>query len=679
MNGLRNSNLQDNEIVKATDVQLIGDGGIENLGKAIKTLFGSSKSVVIGGKLTPHTVGSALAAKMSPIMGVGAGNENLFIDHEGKFYNEGDTEPSEIITFVAADSSSRRDIVEIKAGEITAAEQTRQFYDPETESYSYSQTDTEKRNILILKVKKGTAGSDSAPTVDEGFVKLAEVVIPGNAITLEAGNIFNITADIEGVDNNGWTNEKQVTINPGTIKDITAKFRAIHNSDGSLKDDVIAASKIILSGSGALRGSGIQKGGFNVSIGGVSYGPTTDMSTITEKIVGAVGSANGIASLSSEGKLPDSQLSNAAVQSINGVVPSDGNVNNVIPITEAEYNSLSPAEKKGKFFLVSNTTPMGYSELRDDVVATDSTWSSSKISSNLNSALANLTELLLITSTDANDCIPTNKKYARYMAIGSNLPTSAMYLLDVTYEKSASINQDRITQIAYLTSGNTTNKPTQYMRYGVSTNNGSTWTWGNWEKLTTETDLNNALTDYTKIVKVNVSDTSLDALKTALLNNISTLNNGDIIHIYRDTQKRAVLILNKQSDIYFDVTISSFYYTENELRYNNGTWQDSFVLNTILANLDTLYLSSMTDANECVLTNRGVKSWRVYGSNTPTSATYFITSYYTSEAQKRITQIAYLASANVNTIPIQYIRYGVSTDNINWTWGNWYKSNYTSL
>lgn len=121
-------------------------------------------------------------------------------------------------------------------------------------------------------------------------------------------------------------------------------------------------------------------------------------------------------------------------------------------------------------------------------------------------------------------------------------------------------------------------------------------------KLAAQVDnkINGALADYTKIVKVNVSDTTLDTLKTALLDNIANLNNGDIIHIYRDTQKRAILILNKQSNIYFDVTITSFYYTENELRYNNGTWQDSYVMNNALASykkIETKEVTATVDVN----------------------------------------------------------------------------------
>ncbi|MCQ2086674.1 MAG: hypothetical protein MJZ37_01160 [Bacilli bacterium] len=285
MNGLRNSNFQDNEIVKASDVQLVGDVSIENLGKAMKTLFGSTKSVVIGGKIKKYSGGSGLVAVLSPVIGIRGGEETVFVSEDGEFYPEDSVEPSSIITFPNSGTSARRDIVEVRAEVITTNEQSRQFYDPETESSSYSQTDVEQRQILRLKIKKGTNGSDTAPATDSGFVKIAEVLIPANATAIEDSNIYNVTADIEGIDNANWTNDKQITINPGTLSDISTKFRNIHNSNGTLKDSVIAASKIILSGTGALQGSGIQKGGNKETIDGKEVAATTSISDFIGKIV----------------------------------------------------------------------------------------------------------------------------------------------------------------------------------------------------------------------------------------------------------------------------------------------------------------------------------------------------------------------------------------------------------
>lgn len=280
MNGFITTNLQENEIVKASDVQLGGDNGIENLEKFYKVLLKADKNTVIGGKIRPVTDGSGLKAKMDPIMGIHAETEKVFMDHEGKFYLDGDKDLSDIISFADAETDIRRDIVEVKADTITALEQSRQFYNPDTETTSYSFTDIQKRQILRLKVKKGITGSDVAPETDEGYVKLCEVVIPAYTLSLEDSNILNITADESNGENSAWTIEKDSTVNPGTIKDIKDIFRTIHNADGTLKNNVVSAEKILLSGEGALRGSIIEIGGGNVVINGVTYGPSTSISDI---------------------------------------------------------------------------------------------------------------------------------------------------------------------------------------------------------------------------------------------------------------------------------------------------------------------------------------------------------------------------------------------------------------
>lgn len=280
MNGFITTNLQENEIVKASDVQLGGDNGIENLEKFYKVLLKADKNTVIGGKIRPVTDGSGLKARMDPIMGIHAETEKVFMDHEGKFYLDGDKDLSDIISFADAETDIRRDIVEVKADTITALEQSRQFYNPDTETTSYSFTDIQKRQILRLKVKKGITGSDVAPETDEGYVKLCEVVIPAYALSLEDSNILNITADESNGENSAWTIEKDSTVNPGTIKDIKDIFRTIHNADGTLKNNVVSAEKILLSGEGALRGSIIEIGGGNVVINGVTYGPSTSISDI---------------------------------------------------------------------------------------------------------------------------------------------------------------------------------------------------------------------------------------------------------------------------------------------------------------------------------------------------------------------------------------------------------------
>ncbi|MCQ2577565.1 MAG: hypothetical protein MJ176_03425 [Treponema sp.] len=285
MSGMTTTNLQDNEIVKASDLQLGGDGGIDNISFVFKAMTNCVNNVILGGKLKANTSGSGLSAKMDPIIGYHQDSDKMFIDHKGQVYMDGETEPADYVSFMAAESQDRRDIVEVKADIITAVEQSRQFYDPDTESTSYSQVDVEKRQILRVKVKKGEAGSNVAPETDTGYVKIAEVFIPANVSQLSDENIFNVTADIDGMDNSGWTVEKTATVNPGRIQDNKSIFRKIHNSDGSLKDSVIKAAKIALTGEGCLKGEAIQKGGVaKTLITGVSINPSDSLSTNIEAI-----------------------------------------------------------------------------------------------------------------------------------------------------------------------------------------------------------------------------------------------------------------------------------------------------------------------------------------------------------------------------------------------------------
>lgn len=113
------------------------------------------------------------------------------------------------------------------------------------------------------------------------------------------------------------------------------------------------------------------------------------------------------------------------------------------------------------------------------------------------------------------------------------------------------------------------------------------------------------------------------------------------------------------------------YITDNSTTSTIGTWSAKKI-NDSLDNIVEVKRLNVDDANLCVPTKNKCATWRVYGSNAPTPATYFITSYYTSETQHRITQTAYSTSSTASGSPTMYMRYGASTDNgVTWTWGSW--------
>ena len=118
----------------------------------------------------------------------------------------------------------------------------------------------------VYRIKKGVEGGSTAPEVDDGWVKLAEVVIRPNNSTILATDIKNITSDVAGEDNEDWTTEPDITYNIGYISDVNARFREQHNADGTHKDDVINSDSLdIGTGAKQINGNILPVGG-SVSI-----------------------------------------------------------------------------------------------------------------------------------------------------------------------------------------------------------------------------------------------------------------------------------------------------------------------------------------------------------------------------------------------------------------------------
>lgn len=583
---------------------------------------------------------------MNPILGIAADSEIPFIDHEGKFYSEGDVEPSTYITFQNAGTSARRDIVEVKADEITAVEQSRQFYDPETESSSYSQTDIEKRTILRLKVKKGTNGSNTAPAVDTGYVKIAEVLIPANATSVSNTNIFNVSADIEGIDNSGWTADKQVTINPGTLKEISTKFRAIHNSDGSLKDTVISAAKLILSGTGALKGDAIQKGGSAEEIDGESVPATSTISAFFAKIAAKLR------------KVADKPTK----------------------ITQAEYDKLTSAQRAGRYWIITDAIGSEQPLIKDSVKALDSVWSSKKVSD----LLASLSDLTLLSGTDINLCIPSaeNKTEVFYLTSSAlNLPAPHYFHVIATRNRHSS-SSNRLSQFAIATSVNQV-----WFRYGTRNSTDGSVTWQSWSRLSTATELNSAISD--KVTETQLNNALAPYLPTETGTNPTSKYNDDLNNIltegrysisgarwdnYPDTTQTLMLSVFDSKNWVGQIAISANYTFTRRYSKDNKTWSAwQKIINYELLNKVIINLGLRTDANtaESIPTESGVslKYFRAT-ENVPISGYgWFIESKITKDGTSVLG--SQMATRNGGA-PLIYIR-SVSLSNGALTYGKWRK------
>ncbi len=121
---------------------------------------------------------------------------------------------------------------------------------------------------------------------------------------------------------------------------------------------------------------------------------------------------------------------------------------------------------------------------------------------------------------DANNALPANEKEKTYYiyANSANLPTSGYNFVIVTYNGRTSTSSDYrlVVQMAYAT-GNA-NYGATYTRIGLSNDNGATWTWKNWDKVITGTDLgisynDDGNTDITSQVTAYLGATSVTACR----------------------------------------------------------------------------------------------------------------------------------------------------------------------
>ena len=111
-------------------------------------------------------------------------------------------------------------------------------------------------------------------------MKLAEIFVPKGANSIDDCTINNITADVVGDDNIGWTNDKSATYDVGYISDLNARFRKQHNEDGSHKEKVIGAKNIKIGvDTDNVNGSNVPVGS-SINIDGTSNAATDSISSL---------------------------------------------------------------------------------------------------------------------------------------------------------------------------------------------------------------------------------------------------------------------------------------------------------------------------------------------------------------------------------------------------------------
>ena len=264
------AHVQDNEIVKANDFEFAFESLITNVSKSTQMFLESNQDFVINGKVLPY---QGMNVEISPIFGVCKSTGVPF----------GRTETATMEYGFEESTSGRVDIIEVQGDWETYDNQQRAFNDPDTDTQTYQYVDTKKLMKPVYRIKKGVEGGSTAPEVDDGWVKLAEVVIRPNNSTILATDIKNITSDVAGEDNEDWTTEPDITYNIGYISDVNARFREQHNADGTHKDNVINRDSLnIGTGAKQIHGNILPVGG-SVSIPNETIAATDSILSVIVK------------------------------------------------------------------------------------------------------------------------------------------------------------------------------------------------------------------------------------------------------------------------------------------------------------------------------------------------------------------------------------------------------------
>ena len=262
------SYVQGNEIVKADDFNYGFESLINNVSKFAQMVFETENDFIIGGKVRVY---NGLNVVVSPVFGVCAETGTPF----------GMTADSDSIP-VTSSTTNRIDILEAKGTWVTFDNQQRGFNDLDNNVITFQYVDTKKRLKVEFNVKMGSEGS--APDVDSGYVKIAEIHVPANAEELTESDIYNITSDIAGLENEGWTNEKDITYNAGTFSDVNGRFREQHNEDGTHKDNIITTKELDIGINSTQVNGSVLPSGKEINIDDTSLIPSTTIADVLLKI-----------------------------------------------------------------------------------------------------------------------------------------------------------------------------------------------------------------------------------------------------------------------------------------------------------------------------------------------------------------------------------------------------------
>ena len=211
----------DNEIAKALDFNYTGDSAFDNLSLVFFNLFGpGAKNIIVQGM----GVQARLVPSMNVDVALGLGYDTSLQEF---MYNGALTGP---VPFEAAHLTlDRIDIVEMRQSIVDYDVQQRAFKDPTTGNISYQNVATKQKYVTEFQTKTGTPDTyPVAPSVDSGWIKIAEVYIHANESSILDADIRNCTAQTSGAVTRTWTTDRDVTF---VLEDISSIKTAMAQLD----------------------------------------------------------------------------------------------------------------------------------------------------------------------------------------------------------------------------------------------------------------------------------------------------------------------------------------------------------------------------------------------------------------------------------------------------------------
>ena len=275
---LESGNVSNNEIIKAIDLNNSFVAQIENIGKVFKTTFGIDKDFVIGKQNLIEF--SSMAESdwgliINPVFGLCNKTNTMFLN----------TENTTASIQAPIDGESRVDTIEVQGKLEGDGLDKRAFIDFNTMSKTVMPVDTKLVLKLKFNVVKGIPGSIAAPQHTDGWVKIGEIVVPGNATKISDCTIRNITSDVIGEINADWTNEKDCTYNLSSVTEINKHFRETHEISGEHKENSINIKHIKTGIESDDVNSTVIPSGKQFTINEEVVGNTESLASVIEKIV----------------------------------------------------------------------------------------------------------------------------------------------------------------------------------------------------------------------------------------------------------------------------------------------------------------------------------------------------------------------------------------------------------